>query len=280
MRWRALQLPDAPERGTPQLLAEGHTALPALSPRASLDWQVAIAKQNLDLNQVLEVAVHDPGGEELWTWVLRADEASPTRTAPLMNPGVRRRGNVVEAGSYSLEFDPRTGMMIRLRRNGRDFPLRGPRLAAFLRAAETAFIQCAVPEPVLRKLELAPRRSPGVLARATFDGALREVTWRLVDDELVLSLCHRLPRHRRYSRCAIRLSGGTRRGQTLAGRGPYRIWKNRQAGTGFGLHAAQYSRAVPGESYDIPEFQGFFGAWRWLEIQTADGNVRHPQWRR
>ncbi len=43
---------------------------------------------------------------------------------------------------------------------------------------------------------------------------------------------------------------------------------------GFGLHAAQYSRAVPGESYTYPQFQGFFGEWRWLEIQTADGNVR------
>ena len=42
----------------------------------------------------------------------------------------------------------------------------------------------------------------------------------------------------------------------------------------MGVHAASYSRAVPGEVYAYPEFQGFFGTWRWLDIQTEDGGVR------
>ena len=57
------------------------------------------------------------------------------------------------------------------------------------------------------------------------------------------------------------------------GEGPYRIWKNRQAGTNFGLHEVGYSRAIPGEIYAYPEFQGFFGAWDWIEMQTQDVRV-------
>jgi len=173
---------------------------------------------------------------------------------------VRSQGNVIEAGSYSLEFDPRTAMLIRLRRNGHDIPLRGPRLAAFLRAPKQRSFNALVPDPVLRKLTLAPRRSPGVIAQATFDGALRELTWRIVDDELVLSyvidyrgaadilgLTFDFPEERIESKRWL-------------GEGPYRVWKNRNAGTRFGWHEANYSRAVPGEVYEYPEFQGFFGA--------------------
>jgi hypothetical protein len=57
------------------------------------------------------------------------------------------------------------------------------------------------------------------------------------------------------------------------GEGPYRIWKNRQAGTTFGLHEANYSRSTPGVSYEYPEFEGFFGAWGWLELRTRAGTV-------
>ncbi len=164
-------------------------------------------------------------------------------------------------------------MLIRLRRSGHDIPLRGPRLAAFLRAPKQRSFNALVPEPVLRKLTLAPRRSPGVIAQATFDGALRELTWRMEEDELVLSyvidyrgaadilgLSFDFPEERIESKRWL-------------GEGPYRVWKNRDAGTRFGLHEASYSRAVPGEIYEYPEFQGFFGAWDWLEMRTRDGNV-------
>ena len=57
------------------------------------------------------------------------------------------------------------------------------------------------------------------------------------------------------------------------GAGPYRVWKNRQAGTEFGLHQANYSRSTPGVSYEYPEFEGFFGEWDWLELQTRDARV-------
>jgi hypothetical protein len=63
-------------------------------------------------------------------------------------------------------------------------------------------------------------------------------------------------------------------GKRWFGAGPYHIWKNRQEGTWLGIHAAPYSRAVPGETYAYPEFQGFFGSWRWFEVQTKDGKVR------
>ena len=57
------------------------------------------------------------------------------------------------------------------------------------------------------------------------------------------------------------------------GAGPYRIWKNRQAGTVFGLHQANYSRSTPGVTYEYPEFEGFFGSWDWLELRTREAKI-------
>jgi hypothetical protein len=41
----------------------------------------------------------------------------------------------------------------------------------------------------------------------------------------------------------------------------------------FGLHDTPYSRSIPGVSYAYPEFEGYFGSWRWLEMQTRAGPV-------
>ena len=97
------------------------------------------------------------------------------------------------AGSYSLEFDPRTGMLDPLptragasRCAARDWPHGSVRRS------------CAV-----HSMSLAPNRRcassssrPTATARrdraATYDGALREVTWRMRGDELIVSLSHRL----------------------------------------------------------------------------------------
>ena len=62
-------------------------------------------------------------------------------------------------------------------------------------------------------------------------------------------------------------------GKRWVGEGPYRVWKNRLVGTTFGLHETTYSRSTPGVSYAYPEFEGFFGAWNWLEMHTRAADV-------
>ena len=67
-------------------------------------------------------------------------------------------GNTVTSGSYSLEFDPATGMLAKLTARGRSVPLRGPRLAAWQRAPKLRSFIDVAGGSTLRKLELAPRR--------------------------------------------------------------------------------------------------------------------------
>ncbi len=42
------------------------------------------------------------------------------------------------------------------------------------------------------------------------------------------------------------------------GDGPYRVWKNRMKGPQFGMWDKNYNNTVTGESWDYPEFKGFY----------------------
>ncbi len=57
------------------------------------------------------------------------------------------------------------------------------------------------------------------------------------------------------------------------GQGPYRVWKNRRAGGHLNIWQNRYNDTVTGQSWDYPEFKGYFGHWYWLVLETADGPV-------
>jgi hypothetical protein len=272
LTWRALRLPAASSRAAPQVLRAGHIGLPALAPRATRAWELAPGVDSLGIDEVLEVTARDPRDQELWTWVVRSEQPA-SRPAADAQPRIKRSGNVVTSGPYALEFDPATGGVLRIKTKGRAIPLSGPRLAAWQRQAKTRSFEPVAGAQTLRTLELAPSEEPGVLARARYDGGLREVTWRIHADELVVG--YELAYEGMADIYGVQFDYPEKsvRGKRWVGAGPYRIWKNRLGGTTFGLHQANYSRGTPGETYEYPEFEGFFGAWDWLEVQTREANV-------
>jgi hypothetical protein len=271
LEWRKLRLPVAPARTSPALIGEGRVQMPALAARGSQRWEVTTDAGNLAADEILEVAVRDAEKLELWKWVLRGTPAKPPATQGAAN--IVKRGQVVSAGRYSLEFDPATGSLSRLTANGRQIALSGPRFHAWQRAPKLRTFVDVAGAAKLRKVELAPAGSDGTLARIQFDGALQEVTWKVEGTELVMSYRIAYAGVADILGVSIGYPETSVLGKRWLGAGPYRIWKNRQAGTEFGLHQANYSRSTPGVSYEYPEFEGFFGAWDWLEMHTRDAKV-------
>lgn len=60
------------------------------------------------------------------------------------------------------------------------------------------------------------------------------------------------------------------KGATLLGDGPYHVWKNRIKGNQFGLYNKPYNNAVTGESWDYPEFKGYYSNFYALQLQTGE----------
>lgn len=55
------------------------------------------------------------------------------------------------------------------------------------------------------------------------------------------------------------------------GEGPSRVWQNRLQGTWLGLHENTRHVSQPGESFQYPEFEGFFAGVRWAQLNTNAG---------
>jgi hypothetical protein len=273
LEWRALRLPAAGSRGSAVTLANGRAQMPALAARGRKPWELPVGVDKLSPQDILEVTVRDHHGEELWTWVVRGGPRVHGQLSTAAPQAPRPEAQSVSAGPYTLEFDPATGMLARLTARGRSIPLRGPRLAAWQRAPKLRTFIDVAGLSTLRRLELAPAATDGTVARAEYDGVLRDLSWKVRGDELVVS--YRLA----FDGAAdiLGVSFDYPETSVLAkrwvGAGPYRVWKNRQAGTQFGLHQAKYSRSTPGVSYEYPEFEGFFGAWDWLEMRTREATV-------
>ncbi len=58
---------------------------------------------------------------------------------------------------------------------------------------------------------------------------------------------------------------------TWLGEGPYRVWQNRLRGTTLGIHSIARNDQQPGESFNYPEFQGYFAGLRWARLDTVAG---------
>jgi hypothetical protein len=59
-------------------------------------------------------------------------------------------------------------------------------------------------------------------------------------------------------------------GATLMANGPYHVWKNRLKGTQFGIFDKKYNNTITGETWDYPEFKGFYSNFYAVVIQTKE----------
>jgi hypothetical protein len=59
------------------------------------------------------------------------------------------------------------------------------------------------------------------------------------------------------------------KGVTYLGEGPYRVWKNRLKGTRFGVWHKMYNNTETGESWNYPEFKGYYANMHWCRFDAA-----------
>jgi len=59
-------------------------------------------------------------------------------------------------------------------------------------------------------------------------------------------------------------------GAMLMANGPYHVWKNRLKGTTFGVYNKKYNNTVTGETWDYPEFKGYYANFYAVQIQTKE----------
>ena len=59
-------------------------------------------------------------------------------------------------------------------------------------------------------------------------------------------------------------------GATLMANGPYHVWKNRLKGTTLGVFNKKYNNTVTGETWNYPEFKGYYANFYAVQVQTRE----------
>jgi len=281
--WSLVRLPAATDPGGRGQLATGTVPGPAVPPHGTgrlvlplpAGWRGAAGSGP----NVLDVTAKDSAGRELWTWSLPIPAAPappviPSAAGAAASSSVRDEAGqlVVQVGVAEYRFDRSTGRLAGVRVGSRAFALaNGPRLVAF-RRHERDF-EDATGVSHLTRLAAGADGAAMVVA-ADYDGALRQVRWRLAPDGTA-----RLDYDYRFDG-TIDLLGvefdypePDMRSIRWVGWGPYRVWQNRMLGTRLDVWQNAYNDTTPTRSWVFPEFKGYFGAWRWATFTTTEGAV-------
>ncbi len=258
----------------PAVLAEGSAAFPAVVPGGSGELQVTWPETAAD-GDLLQLRIEDPSGAELWThaWPLagldRLRQLPSTVPADLAPAGFVQHpdGYELRAGDVRIMIDGNTGLLKGVKKAGRAWSLtHGPRPLEGTASLPRVAARQDGPDVVV---------TAGSAGTASSAPALQALEWRLRPNGwLDCTYEYRPGTVGAAQGVAFDYPETNVKAKRWIGRGPYRVWQNRLAGTTLGEWSNDYNDTITGWSgWTYPEFKGCFGEVRWLEVATTEGRL-------
>lgn len=257
MRYRLLTVNEDGMKTT----GEGVVTLPAIEP-GERGFAIFDLPENFRDNDILEVTAYAPDGSEVCTW-----------TDYIRTPQISGKAGDVDI-KVSFTED---GMIESIRRNGEVIPLSGG------------------PLPVGMKSECYSRTERKEADGTTittfrYKGGIDSIQWIQRPDGKLEMNARILdsPNGHRYPGNFITEEGKWQIGLTFnypeenvdsvrwIGKGPYRVWRNREKGMNHGVWTKTYNNTVTGQ-YDspqqpvYPEFKGHHADVRYMKLFGKDG---------
>lgn len=243
---------------------------------------------------MLYVTATDPNGAELWRWGWSWKKNSdffavpPSSAMAKVELGEGPGELVARAGSLALHFNKATGELAGVVCDGKPLTFgNGPRLLAVRRGDRRAdgTVVEKVPKGVDRRYDdvatpgkltaLTSRLEGGdAVIEADYAGDLRQARWRISPDGSV-----RLDYEYLFDGVVDLIGVNFDYPETAMksirwlGCGPYRVWQNRLEGTTLDVWSNTRNDPLPGESFEYPEFKGYFRDWRWANFDTTEGSI-------
>lgn len=237
----------------------------------------------------MEVKAYDPSGREVMTWGFKTSVAiRNTDGLPQPTPAsCTENDTTVTINDYVYSFSKETGWLQGVKVGSRHISLsRGPRFVAARRSDRSydQFFNLDDKEAEKKKTDYT-----------LYDdyGALQQLRWH--GDTLTASYAHGTVSTIDYSfledgsmtvdvhycfNGVVDLMGiafdypeGCVVSKAWVGKGPYRVWQNRLRGPQYGYWNNHYNDPIPGESWDYPEFKGYFADVDWMTIKTREGSI-------
>ena len=284
--YKLLKMPAYGEKEV-KVLKEGVFESPDAAPGQRAQFRVP--KSDADM---IQLTATDPYGQEIFTWGYKL----VTRVGVLNKRTLRENTQqytytenddllVVKHGNRQYTFNKTTGYLMGVSVDGKKLSFgNGPRFVAAKRAdrSQDGFFNHDDKQAFQKKTEYTEYADQGVFAGFTLNdstlvgnyqhGSLEKVTWRFLNDGGLymdvrsnffgvvdlMGICFDYPEQMVKSK-------------TWVGKGPYRVWQNRMEGPQYGLWQNDYNDPIPGESWEYPEFKGYFSNVSWIKFDTTEG---------
>ena len=269
-KYEYLTLPDASGQGKEKVLKSGTLKGPDVAPRTEGTLRIP-AQANA---HALRITATDRYGRELMQW------SQAVGGSFNFNQSVK---------GFRVLLDSKTGRLDGVEVNGRRISLTGgPRFVAARRSDRSfdQFYNHDDKQAEKKKNLYSPFEDAGVFVK--FDtlapnrlmaryqlGCMDSVLYTLRPEMGIIDVVAYYNFHGVVDLMGVMFDYPEEKVQAKSwvGKGPYRVWQNRQHGPQFGYWQTDYNDPVPAESYNYPEFKGYFGEINWLSLRTEEGTV-------
>ena len=257
-------------------IASGDLPAPNIAPHKSGTLELALPAIS-ERADVLYLIVRDPSGNDVMTWSWELEHQQPATRPVNTSLRVQEDGDsvTVQNGDIFLSIGKQTATLKRVVEKGREIPITGGPLMLVYRRNDRKYDSVAKAGRITNFRSHVENRS--VIIEANFDGALQKVRWRISANGvsgLMAQLDYEYMFDGVVDILGVQFSSAPEQIRSLRwlGMGPYRVWQNRLQGTMLDVFENAYNDSTPGESWDYPEFKGYFRDLHWARFETNAGS--------
>jgi len=273
------------------ILSEGKFTGTAIAPRSSGEITVPLSRNSNADALMLTTVGQDGNPIWTWSWTLSPYKMKEDKSAGSVQVQVQEKKGVstVKAGSVEYRFSTQSGELIEVIRSGKKLSLgSGPRFVAARRSdrsmdvfynhddakakSKDRIYKDISGESKLTKFT-TEKQGSNVIVTSEYFGNLNKVVWTISPSGKA-----KVDFEYRYDGVVelmgVKFDYPEEKMQTKRwlGKGPYRVWQNRLHGTTTDVWQNDYNDPVPGETFEYPEFKGYFSDWSWVDFKTTEGN--------
>lgn len=273
MSYKVLSLSSPVAAVEQKTLCSGAIRLPS-TPAGEVGTAQINLPDTAKLGDLLRIVALNADGDTVNVWsfpIKYADEYFAGQVKNLRIAGKATvSGNTLAASGVRVEFSRETGNLMSVNVNGKDVPFNnGP-----------------LPVGMKMRLKTVKQQIDGsdALLIMHYAGAVDSIVWRMRPDgvlgmDAVMlndrqghgfegSFFDEFPKNFGFT---FSYPEQNVRAMTWLGRGPYRVWRNRQRGQNLGIWRKTYNNTITGESAGLltyPEFKGYHANVYWASIES------------
>ena len=237
---------------------------------------------------VVQVTATDPHGEEIFTWSTAINGGPRICVLPTAATMTETTDALtIASAGRTYVFSKKDGHLQHVGIGSRTISLgQGPRFITVKRSdrSQDGFYNHDDKEAFDKKTQYTSYEDQGLFEGFTFEdgvlkahykhGSLSQVVWKFHEDG---SACF-------TAYCAfngvVDMMGVSfdypeahLKSKQWVGNGPYRVWQNRLEGPQYGFWHNDYNDPIPGETFEYPEFKGYFSHVKWMQLGTDEGQI-------